>query len=990
MALTKQIIRMAAEGGLDTKTDEKNVLPTNFLELENVRSTKTGAFSKRPGYRDYTKDVIGSADEITTGNAVTTFKEELLRYSADKLYSYSESEDKWSDKGSVNLAVTSQYGVSVNGLINTSPSHDTYANLTCYVYQKSNQSDDWVEYRFIDAETGSVVYTGVLEDMTSPMVTNIQGRFFIFYYNPLTTNVCFRTVEFNVPEEVTSEVVVFAAPAANYEMDRIGNRAYVVTAGTTGLSVIFINVDGTASSPVSVSDASSFNRYSVSAEQNSSVRLVYGKNSTNTLRTVLYNADLTYQIHAPVNLESAAVVTTIGAVQDPLDMNRSYVFASIRSTPYFIARYTVTSDGSTTTAISVYQAALQSKPQAYGNKVYFAAVKDNADLASGPPYTLFRTYFVFNEDAKLVAKFDNDAGLFRDLGTLPRFNIEGNSLAFTGAEAAEVQGNLDSSQPNVATKIKKFILDFDQLKNYFDATMGDNLHVVGGLVKMYDGTNIVEHGFVLNPESPVFVSDSTGGTPVLANGSYQWIAVYKWVDKWGQVHRSAPSLPMTHAISGGPKSVTLTLPTLPFTEKENVEIEVYRTEVNGKIFYKRSHEYGNLVFNDKTVDSVQITDNLADADLISGELLYTEGEVLENAAASSCKHIVTYKSRVFLLLSDGNTLQYSKKREQNGPVEFANEFKISVNEAGGPGVCLATMDDYILIFKERAIFALTGEGPNALGEQDDFREPQLVTSDAGCVDPNSIVNTPNGVMFKSSKGIYIIGRNFQVQYLGAPVERYNDLQISSANLLSDKNEIRFTTDTELSLVYDYFHNRWSVDRNIDAVDAVMYRNLYTYLRGNGELMYETPTQFSDNGSYIGMKLSSSWIQVAGIQGFERFYKMLILGGYKTPHLLKVKFAYDFNPAWVHEVTINTETVFEIENFGEDGDFGDAPVFGGEYPLYQFEIRPKIQKCQAFKFCIEDFKLDGNGEGLTLSNFAAEVGLKQGTNKVGTSKSFGAT
>jgi hypothetical protein len=229
-----------------------------------------------------------------------------------------------------------------------------------------------------------------------------------------------------------------------------------------------------------------------------------------------------------------------------------------------------------------------------------------------------------------------------------------------------------------------------------------------------------------------------------------------------------------------------------------------------------------------------------------------------------------------------------------------------------------------------------------------------------------------------------------VQYLGAPVEGFNDLEISSATLLADTNEVRFTTESELSLVYDYFHNKWVADTNINAVDAVMYRNVYTYLRANGELMSETSGLFSDNGSYISVKLSSAWIQIAGIQGFERFYKMLILGGYKSPHLLKVKFAYDFNPAWRHEATINADTTLPVSAYGDDALYGDSEVYGGVYPLYQFVVNPKIQKCQSFKFELVDYKIDENGEGLTLSNFCAEVGLKDSAYKKSDSKTFAAT
>jgi hypothetical protein len=988
MALQKQVVRMSAEGGLDTKTDSKNVLPTNFLELENVRFTKTGRFSKRFGYDSYTNGVL-NGDPVETGAAVTTFKDELLRYSETNLYSYSSAENKWADKGATKFALSSEVSVITDGNRITNPSHATIANLTCYVYDWSGvPGSGGVDYRIIDNVTGAVIYTGEVEASAStPHVVAIQGKFFIFY--SLGSDILFRSVNFSTPQTISSFTT--AVTATNFTVGQIGQRAYIVTPDTTGIKVSFVTEDGTINGPFSVPDGTgSFDTFSVSAEQGTSVRLVYGKSGGGTLWTALYAADMNYAVHSPLQLSASATVYNIGSVQSPTDPNKSQIYVSIASAPYKINRYDVTSGGIlSSSSTPLYQATLQSKPAAYGNKVYYAVQKNTSYLQAGPTYVPFRTVFLASEDGDILNKFANDIGVLRyGVAGLPNLNVEGTKLCFCVPEATEIQSNLISFELLVPTAVKKYRADFNTLNNYFDATLGENLHIAGGVLKMHDGDRVVEHNFLLAPEAPLLVSQTTTGG-VLPDGSYQYVVVYKWLDKAGQVHRSQPSLPLTYVASGGPKKPTIRVFTLPFTTKEDVEIEVYRTEVNGTTFYKRAYNYSDRIVNDKTVESRTFSDTMADSELISGETLYTEGGVLENSSASSSKAIATYKARVILLLSDGYTYQFSKKREENGPVEFADELKGKLDDFGGPSVALYVMDSNLIIFKERAIFALSGDGPNSLGEQDDFKEPQLITSDAGCVDPNSIVMTPEGLMFKSAKGIYLLGRDFTPSYIGAGVEEYNSLTITSANLLPDTNEVRFTTNSDRSLIYDYYHKRWAVDRNINAVDATIYNNKYIFLRENADLMEEDQSSFGDNGSYISMRIVSSWIQLAGIQGFERFYKMLILGAYKSKHLLKVKFSYDFDPSWVHEATIDAGDVLPVTAYGSDT-FGDETPYGGEFPLYQFRIFPKQQKCEAFRFCIEDFKTDGNGEGLSLSNFAAEVGLKPTAYKKADSKSFGAS
>ena len=102
------------------------------------------------------------------------------------------------------------------------------------------------------------------------------------------------------------------------------------------------------------------------------------------------------------------------------------------------------------------------------------------------------------------------------------------------------------------------------------------------------------------------------------------------------------------------------------------------------------------------------------------------------------------------------------------------------------------MDEKLVIFEDDRIFYLTGSGPNATGQQNNFSDPQLVTSDVGCSNTRSIVQTPKGLMFMSNKGIYLLDRGLSTHYIGAPVEAYNSLTITSAILIQDENQVRFT------------------------------------------------------------------------------------------------------------------------------------------------------------------------------------------------------
>jgi hypothetical protein len=593
---------------------------------------------------------------------------------------------------------------------------------------------------------------------------------------------------------------------------------------------------------------------------------------------------------------------------------------------------------------------LQSKPVVLDDYVYFFASKniDPRYTASGilsggdidpayevnkPVRTLYLVKNLLETDlqfkTELVGQYDIDENCFIDssyVNGLTNVSIDGTVVTKPSAVITSLQP-AGASKVLAATVIKKQIADFSQSSNYFDVSQGEALHISGGLLKMYDGYKVVEHGFLdvpeaikdIDPVTDLIASTSTG---VDAAKRYLYTIVYKWTDRTGKIHRSAPALPVSLTTPAGTKfDVNLTFIPCYLTSKNDVEIEVYRTQGNGTIFYKISRVVDTVntpgtddfitgsYQNVKDRKFISITDYVTDQELAYAEPLYTTGGVLENDSALSSSYIASYKARVFLLLSDGYTLQYSKVTGIGEPVRFNAAFKIPLDDKGGKAVALAVIDDHLIIFKERAIFALTGEGPNELGQQDDYRTPYSVTSDAGCIDANSLVENPEGIMFKSAKGIYMLKRNFGLQYIGDSVEKYNGEKITSATLLSTANQIRMITDAGRALVYDYYSNRWSTFSNIRGLDSIEFKGNYYYVRADGLVYKETKGKYQDNGQFIKMRIKSAWIQIAGVQGFQRLYQLLLLGNYKSAHKLVVKMAYDFNPYYQQETIIDVDNLW---------------------------------------------------------------------------------
>jgi len=498
-------------------------------------------------------------------------------------------------------------------------------------------------------------------------------------------------------------------------------------------------------------------------------------------------------------------------------------------------------------------------------------------------------------------------------------------------------------------------------------------------------------------------SPSSGTMTVgsMAAGTYQYVAVWKWQDNQGFVHRSTPSIAKTHVITGSNRTCTIGVPILSLTKKSNIVLEVYRTDNLGQIFYKVS-SVDSPTFNINNNDGYYMynffTDSTADADIIDNEILYTTGGVLDNNPPPPCSLIASYQNRLFIAgLDNKNLIQYSKitpPDQKDYPVGFSDTFTIELDQAGGDITALVPLDDKLIIFKEKQIYYINGNGPNNLGQGATYIEPQLITTDVGCNNANSVVTMPNGLMFKSDKGIYILDRSLQVNYLGAAVEDFNDLTISSSILLNDVNQVRFITEDGVALVYDYYFNQWSTFTNYEGVDCDIFGGKLVLLRSNGYVQRENTSSFLDENDgenlHVPLVLETGDLSFAGLNGFQRVYRAHIVGEYKGRHNTVVSFAYDYSPVYIDSATFDGYSVIGQYAYGTTGPYGETngDVYGGVYVPYQFRVHLKQQKCTAIRVKIEDTQNEPYNEGFNISGLTLQVGIKPSGYKLPANKSLG--
>lgn len=977
MALQKNKIAIPLNSGIETSVDEKQQPLGQFRRVENVVYDITGKVSKRNGYNALgTKNL--SNQSITNMEVLTRFKSELNLIADNKFYGRVETLDRWDEKGEVFSAIPSSSNILRSNISQKNIDSVHVQGLDAFVFE----DDNGVSLSVVDNANGNFILSNVNLSSTAtlPKIVQRQGTVYCFYVDG--TDIKFKKFSIFDFNNISAEQIVTSVLNSTnkiYDAETIDDQIIIAFNNSTGggtLGFVKIDADDNIGSVIEVTGESPTN--AISLHGDSASRIICSYASSTAISTIIFNITLGVKIVSETVIETISNVSNTTIIESTAgNYDVFYEISDTSPSNHYIKKSTIDLSATVGTASVLSRSVgLASKAFRQNNKTYITALHES---------TLQSTHFIIQEDGEIITKISpNEAGTLISTGSVPHITRINDSKLLLGSQK---KGRLveDNGTFFSLLGVNRTIVNFNPASKFENSTLADNLHIAGGILKMYDGQQVVEHGFHLFPENLTAGSTATTGGSI-SDGTYEYAAVYAWNDAQGNTHRSAVSIALPVTLSGATATQTqaIEVPTLRLSSKTNVIIELYRTEASGTIFYKVS-SVSNPPKNDPTVNSITITDTESDADLINNEVLYTTGNVLENIPAPAADLTESFQNRVFLINSEQDRLFYSKITNEGFPVEFNDTLQMPIPEVGGNNTALRTMDDKLVIFKRDAIYFLSGDGPNNLGEQDTFIEPELISSEIGCVNERSVILTPSGLFFKSQKGIYLLSRSLSLTYIGAPVEDYNDLTISSAVIVADKNQIRFTTQDGDCLVYNYYQKKWSTFTNHKGLSAVDIDDDYFYLRTDN-LVYKESTEYSDNGTPIKTKIETGWLNFAGVQAFQRVYRMLLLGEFKSDHKLRIKVAYDFIDAYIQELTVNSSDVVNSSTYGSASPYGSEATYGASNQ-YQIRVDFKRQKCETVRVCIEDI-LETPGQSLDISSLLFVVGAKVGEYKNSETKQFG--
>jgi hypothetical protein len=1012
--------------GLDTKTDPFQVQIGKFLALENSVFDKGGQLRKRNGFPQLTVLPTTSYSYLTTlNNNLTAF--------SNNIAAYSSGNDTWIQKGSITPLTLNTLPLIRNNLNQSQCDIAIASNgLACLVYSEVNNGTTVYKYSLQDSTTGQNIVAPTLIPAGSGAISgsarvwNLDNYFVLCFTNTISASAHLQYVAIPVynPSTVSANVDIATGYGASSTLSWDGVVAnnqlfigYDTTTGGQSIKVTYLtpNIVASAGPPETPTTFSGRKAtvMSLTADTSTNSVAVYVSiydSSSSTGYVMAVNTNLTSLFNPVEVITSGTILNLSSAAQNGLctlfyEVSNNYSYDSSIPTHY-INGVQVNSSGTITVAdyTVVRSVGLASKSFTVDGTIYFLAAYQS-------PYQ--PTYFLINgstsvQAAPIVAvrlAYENGGGYLTT--GLPNVCILNDTYYIPYLYKDLIAALSDANSAGTSTVggiYSQTGIDLASIvfgtTNLDSAEIGSNLLFSGGFLWSYDGYLPVEQNFFLWPDS-IEVTGSTSGGAMTAQ-QYFYQVVYEWSDNQGNIYRSAGSIPVTVTTTGSTSSVTVNGPYLRLTYKvaNPVKITIYRYSAGQQVWYEIT-SITAPVLNNTTSDSWTYVDTVADSSISGNNILYTTGGVIEDTGAPGTNIISLFDTRLWMVdAEDRNLLWYSKQVIEGTPVEMSDLFTFYIapttaaQGSTGPITALAPMDDKLIIFKANAMYYINGTGPDNTGANNQYSQPIFITSTVGCSNQQSIVFMPQGLMFQSDKGIWLLGRDLNTQYIGAPVEQYNSSVVTSAVNVPETNQVRFTLSTGITLMYDYYYSQWGTF-SLSALSSCLYENDHTFVDSYGRVFQERQGTYLDGSNPVLMSFTTGWLNMAGIQGYMRAFTFFLLGEFLTPCQLNMGVAYNYNPNITQTTLINLTNRYYTTPFGSGSSqspFGQGSPFGGPGSILGDRVFLAQQRCQSFQISLQEVFDPSQGTvagaGFTLSGLNLVYGAKQGWRTIGSNSSFG--
>lgn len=627
-------------------------------------------------------------------------------------------------------------------------------------------------------------------------------------------------------------------------------------------------------------------------------------------------------------------------------------------------------------------------------------------------------YSVVTPPHRMVGKIDHDVASMVTMGLLPQVAAVSSRTVYGlvpfQASAAPASFNWRSG-----LKLVRVTVDGDLRGDAWrSVSIGQEAYIAGARLSAWDGRTVFDHG--MRTPFVIQVSEGSANTGNKGAGAYVYGFCATFRSRAGVLHRGPMSISYetTTAANG---ITTILLAPNAIDGKQSVAIgfgteapgqayiEAYRTEANGSVLYKLTHEpsYG-IIQNEATANTVTFIDSKPDSDItleptaqdppVPAVALserpqpYTATGELEDVQPPAQYTLHYHNNRIGLITGGRREYWPSKDlRENPGIAPGFNPAQVELYDEDLVGS--ASLDEKRIMFSERRIWFVVGDGPTVAGTDNRFSPPQAIQSDVGCTNPRSIVSWPGGVIFQNGVELYNLDRGLQVVWIGKDARDTlaTFSEITSAVLVPAENEIRFTCNGAVQtydpetggysegdpegriVVYDYQRNTWTVRAYPGAdpiVDATLCDGDY-YFATEDTVRRELTTVHTDDGDFAPSTVKLAPLSPAGPISWHRVRRAQVLGTSVSNHQLTIAIARDWSANTQQTVTFAAGS--------------DTTTVG---PRELAEVHLSVQKVQAVEIHISDAAPAnanaypvGNGGGFTLDGVALLVEPKRGLPRI---------
>ena len=604
-----------------------------------------------------------------------------------------------------------------------------------------------------------------------------------------------------------------------------------------------------------------------------------------------------------------------------------------------------------------------------------------AQMLAGSPYTIHLCRHNYNAPSprlEPVARVGHDRAF--DLSLLFGYrnitgSVDGSTLHFAFLGDPSEDGFLATSTTPAPQTIFQSAVTF--------ATSGDALPlpyvevdgvtlIASGTLLEWDGTALTEAAPLCRPSVQLDVSAAGS-----ESGTFSLVAIYRWVDSKGRLHRSAPSEAVsTGAISA--KEITAYVHKPLFyaleglTVSQDLEPELYITESNGSTYYLANVATGTnkgKKFYD-TDDDYFWTFSAVVPGQTSDPALYStgaSGEELVPEPPPAFRDIKRIGDRLWGVDAEEPTrIWYTKPLVTGYAAEWSTACTLTIGDNAVAIVALAGNPTFLC---EAGIWQVYGAGPDATGSGS-FSPAVRIASECSCIDPVSVCRTPIGVVFRGRRGYYAVQDSGEVAPFGLPIDpstRVSELaSYDCGRVVFDEvqNEIRVCDREDgKHFVYNLVEQKWSEwtqstsAQNI--LDIAVARGRVWYLhRGASSSSIRREYGVDETDHSLGTEswsLQTPWIRLSGVAGYARVWEVVV--------------------SIVAAENIVNVSPFSIvyESRGDSGESGtdtftwhttDLSQLGGDGDLLDLHIRPAHQTARMIRLTIS--------ETPTVSGYAGSV------------------